>query len=92
MNIELGKLGDGSLVIISDSPFPHDIRRVEYYRDQRLMMIVYNAADHEGDLMHYELPDVAHDAVDTSPMVMVIDHGPNKKLYGYDVPLVQVGV
>ncbi|MFN3826170.1 MAG: hypothetical protein ACK4NR_00940 [Micavibrio sp.] len=91
MNIELSRLGDGGLVVFADSPFPHDIRRIEYYRDQRLMMLVYDDPEHEGDLMHYELPDVAHEAVEASPNVMVIDHGPGRKLYGYDVPLIHIG-
>jgi hypothetical protein len=56
-----------------------------------LMMLVYDDPEHEGDLMHYELPDVAHEAVEASPSIMIIDHGPGRKLYGYDVPLVHVG-
>jgi hypothetical protein len=91
MNIELGRLPDGGLIIVSDTHFTQDIRRVEYYRDQRLIMLVYEDPDHEGDLMHYELADVAASAVESSSSVMVIDQGPNRKLYGYDVPLVQVG-
>jgi hypothetical protein len=91
MNIELGKLPDGGLIIMADGQFTHDIRRVEYYRDQRLIMLIYDDPEHEGELMHYELPDVAAHAVEASPSVMVIDKSPDRKLYGYDVPLVQVG-
>jgi hypothetical protein len=92
MNVELGKLADGGLVIMCDSPFPHEIRRIEYYRDQRLMMLVYNDPEHEGDLMHYELSGFAAQSLETSPSVMVVDHAPGQKPYGYDVPLVQVGL
>jgi type IV secretory pathway TraG/TraD family ATPase VirD4 len=92
MNVELGKLADGGLVIMCDSPFPHEIRRIEYYRDQKLMMLVYNNPSHEGDLMHYELADVASQSVESSPSVLVVDHSPDRKMYGYDVPLVQVGI
>ena len=92
MNVELGKLADGGLVIMADSPFPHEIRRIEYYRDQRLMMLVYNDPAHEGDLMHYELSGVNARSVETSPSVMVVDHTPDHKIYGYDVPLVQIGL
>ena len=91
MNVELGKLPDGALVVMCDTHFPHEIRRIEYYRDQRLMMLVYNA-DHEGDLMHYELSDVCAHTVENSPNVIVVDHAPNRAVYGYDVPLVQVGL
>jgi hypothetical protein len=92
MNVELGKMSDGGLVVMCDAPFPHEIRRIEYYRDQHLMMLVYDTPDHEGDLMHYELSGVAAHSVESSPSVMVVDHAPDRKLYGYDVPLVQVGV
>ena len=91
MNVELGKLADGGLVVMCDAPFPHEIRRIEYYRDQRLMMLVYNTSDHDSDLMHYELSGIAAQSVETSPSVLVVDHAPDRKLYGYDVPLVQVG-
>lgn len=91
MNIELGQLRDGTLVILSDAHFPQDIRRIEYYRDQRLMMLIYDDPDHDGELMHYELSDIAAEKVEASPTVTVIDKSPERKLYGYDVPLVQVG-
>lgn len=91
MNVELGKLADGGLVVMCDAPFPHEIRRIEYYHDQRLMMLVYNTSDLDSDLMHYELSGIAAQAVEASPSVLVVDHAPDRKLYGYDVPLVQVG-
>lgn len=92
MNVELGQLPDGSVVLISDAPFPHDIRRIEYYRDQRLVMLVYDNPEGEGELMHYELPDTAAGAVGMSPSVLVIDKGPERKIYGYDVPVIQIGL
>lgn len=92
MNVELGKLNDGGLVIMCDSPFPHEIRRIEYYREQHLMMLVYDNPTHEGDLMHYELNGIAAQSVESSPSVLVVDHSPDRKLYSYDVPLVQVGI
>jgi hypothetical protein len=91
MNIELGRLPDGGLIIVSNTQFTQDIRRVEYYRDQRLIMLVYDDPDNEGDLMHYELNDTAALAMEDSASIMVIDQGPNRKLHGYDVPLVQIG-
>lgn len=92
MNVELGKLSDGGLVVMCDAPFPHAIRRIEYYRDQRLMMLVYAIPNHEGDLMHYELSGIAAHSIESSPSVLIVDHASDRKLYGYDVPLVQVGI
>jgi hypothetical protein len=95
MNIELGQMQDGGLVIMSDPPFGRSICRVEYYRDQRLMMLVYDSADHEdedSDLMHYELPEPAIAKVETSPNVLIVDKTPDQRLHGYDVPLIHVGI
>ena len=91
MNIELGQLQNGALVILSDPPFGRAICRVEYYRDQQLMMLVYDDPEHEGDLMHYELSAQAVAKVETCPSVMIVSQTPEKALHGYDVPLIQIG-
>ena len=39
MNIELAILNDGRVTLVSDSPLPDVVRRVEYYRDQRLFSV-----------------------------------------------------
>lgn len=90
MNVELGKLADGGLMIMCDLPFPHHIRRVEYYSDQKLILLIYDQPEHEGDLMHYELSDVASQLVEANAQVLIVDCSPDKKLYGYDVSLVKV--
>lgn len=93
MNVELGQLPDGGLVVVADQRFPHDIRRIEYYRDQRLMMLVYDDPAHEGELMHQELKDHVAELVEASPSIMIVDKGPPPAhiLHGYEVPLVQIG-
>jgi hypothetical protein len=57
MNIELGQLPDGDLALVCDASLPGGVKRIEYYRDQKLFMLVYDLPEHEGDLMHYELRD-----------------------------------
>ena len=53
MNIELGVLHDGSVMMVSDKPLPDIVQRVEYYSEQRLFMVVYNNEEqHPEDLMH----------------------------------------
>jgi len=91
VNIELGQLQNGALVILSDPPFGRTICRVEYYRDQKLMMLIYDDPAHEGDLMHYELTEPAMAKVEVSPNVMIVSQSPEKMLHGYDVPLIQIG-
>ena len=72
MDIELGQLPDGDLALVCGTPLPGDVKRVEYYRDQRLFMLVYDLPDHEGDLMHYELkPDVAEKVQRRGSLVVI---------------------
>lgn len=92
--IELGQLKDGRLIIASNQPFPADIMRVEYYREQRLFMFVYeDGADRPDDLMPCEIAPDMTSRIQGSADVMVVamvENGQNP--YGYMVPLVQVGV
>ncbi len=91
MRIELGKFGDGGLMLLSDSAFPHQIRRVEYYRDQKLILLVYDEdPELEGELMHYEVSDVAKGLIENNASILIVSCAPNRKLYGYDVSLVKV--
>jgi hypothetical protein len=92
MNIELGQLPDGDLVLVCDSSFPADVKRVEYYRDQKLFMLVYDDPDHEGDLMHYELADdVARKVERKSSMVIIEPDLTTGRPMGYYTSLIQVG-
>lgn len=93
MNVELGHLRDGRLVLMSDQDFPADVKRVEYYRDQRLFMLVYERAGDDGDLMEYEISDFAADLVKKAPaQILVVSARNPADLKGFDVPLIQVGV
>jgi hypothetical protein len=90
MNIELGKLGNGGLVLMSDAPFPHPISSVEYYSEQKLLMLVYDEPGHEGDLMHYELAEHATDAIKKCASILVVSVMPRRGLGGREVPLVRI--
>jgi hypothetical protein len=92
MSFSLGELPDGDLAIVSDETLPADIKRIEYYRSQRLFMLVYDLPDHEGDLMHYELKTEIADKVQRRSSLVVIE--PDKtsgKPSGYYASLIQVG-
>lgn len=91
MNIELGVLHDGSVMLVSDKPLPDLIRRVEYYREQRLFMLVYLDDARDEDLMHYEIPSQIAPTVENSPSIMIYSLFPDHEPIGYKVPLVQVG-
>lgn len=91
MNIELGILNDGGVMMVSDRPLPHIIKRVEFYRDQRLMMLVYHNREKDSELMHYEVPMDMTDKVSQSPNVIIYSLFPDHEPVGYKVPLVKVG-
>lgn len=91
MNIELGILKDGGVMLVSDQPLPHIIKRVEFYRDQKLFMLVYNNSDEDSDLMHFEVPaDMAY-PVEKSPDVIIFSMYKDRAPVGYKVPLIKVG-
>ncbi len=89
--IRLGQSMDGRLLIGSNEAFPSDVRHVEYYKDQKLFMLVYENS--ESDLMPTEISAETHDIIQSSPNVMIIAMAPDgQSPYGYQVPLVQIGV
>ena len=91
MNIELTVLGNGVVMLVSDKPMPDMVRRIEYYRDQRLFMMVYDDSSMEDDLLHYEVPIDLASAVERTPNVVVYNMFPDHPPVGYKVPLVKVG-
>ena len=92
--IELGQLRDGRLIVASNEPFPADVKRVEYYREQRLFLLVYeDDSEYADDLMPCEITPELTARIHASPDIMVIAMaGEGHEPYGYPVPLVQVGV
>jgi hypothetical protein len=86
MQIELGKLADGQLVIVSDPPFPSDVASVTFYVGQRLIVLAYPGG--EDELMHYEVGDSASaELISTLDEILIVQKGEAGQLTGYDVPL-----
>lgn len=92
-NIDLCELPDGTLMIVTDQRLPADAQRIEYYKDQKLMMLVYDLKDHEGDLMSYELPEEAMRKVMMARKILVVAYAnDNRDPDQFRVPLIQIGV
>ncbi|MCC6597676.1 MAG: hypothetical protein IT559_02680 [Alphaproteobacteria bacterium] len=91
MNIELGILNDGRVTLVSDGPLPDIVRRVEYYREQRLFQLVYNDPENDGQLMECEIPVHMTAPVEKSPNVIIFTLFPGLEPLGYKVPLIKVG-
>jgi len=91
MAIELGLLKDGGVMMVSDKPLPYIVSRVEYYRDQRLFLLVYNNEEEDSELMHYEIPEHMAPPVEKAPNVIIYSLFPDHEPIGYKAPLIKVG-
>jgi len=91
MNIELGVLSDGDVMMVSDKPLPDIVCRVEYYRDQKLFMLIYHNKDLHEELMHYEVPTTMHEKIAKTPNVIIYSLFPHLEPIGYKVPLIRIG-
>ncbi len=91
MNIELAALSDGNVMMVSDEPLPDIVRRVEYYREQRLFLLIFDDPQYEDELMQYEISTDLSRSVEKTPNIMIYSLYPDHEPIGYKVPLVQVG-
>lgn len=93
MEIDLGVLGDGKVMLVSSQPLPHIVKRVEYYTDQNLMMLVYHPAEggRDTDLIEYEIPQSLSQSVEASPDVIIYSLFKDHEPIGYRAPLIKVG-
>lgn len=93
MAMQLGRGDTGHLLIISDDPFPSAVKRVEYYREQKLFNLVFEDDANSETLSELELPDDIDKIVRYAPPDIVVLHMKHDKtLESFEVPLVQVGV
>ena len=90
MNIDLAILREDAIMLVSDEPLPSVVRRVEYYRDQKLMMLVYNNPAFPEELMQYEIPDHMTKKIEMCPNIIIFSVYPDHKPIGYKAPLVQI--
>ena len=91
MTVELTILKDGGVLLINDQGYPDDIKRVEYYRDQKLFMLVYKNESLDDELMNYEIPDEMSYPVEKSPNIIICSYDTDNSPYAYKAPLVKVG-
>lgn len=91
MNIELAKLKDDRMMLVADRPFPDIVKRVEYYREQKLFQVVWFEEEMDDLLMHHEVPIDFAMAVEKAPNILIYSLFPDHEPIGYKVPLVKVG-
>ena len=91
MNIELGILNDGRVTLVSDAPLPDVVRRVEYYREQKLFQLVYDDETIDDALMECEIPEHLSAPVEKAPNVIIFTLFKGMDPLGYKAPLIKVG-
>lgn len=92
MNIELSVLRDDRVLLVSDRPMPAIVKRVEFYREQRLFMLVFtDGAEQKDLLMHYEVPQRMVYSIEKSPDILLYTMFPDYPPIGYKAPLIKVG-
>ena len=91
MNLELAKLNDERVMLVSDRPMPDIVQRVEYYREQRLFSLVWFDESIEDELLHHEIPIDLAMSVDKAPNIIICALFPEQKTLKYSVPLVKIG-
>ena len=91
--IKLGRTEKGHLILAADEPLPAKVKRVEYYREQKIFTLSFEDEEEEDRLMSYELPEDISEIVKSSPDVIIValtEEGQDPEKYL--CPLVQVGV
>lgn len=91
MKIEIGILDDGRITLVCDKPLPDIVKRVEYYREQRLVMLVYDDKAFHDQLMECELPEHMAAPIEQAPDVVIFTLFPGLEPVGYKAPLIKVG-
>ncbi len=91
MNIEISKLTDDRILMVSDVPMPDIVKRVEYYREQKLFLLSWYDNEMEDLLMHHEVPIDFAIAIERAPNILVYSLYPDHEPIGYKAPLVKVG-
>ena len=93
MSVQIVQMRNGGLALLSDRPFRSEISYIEYYRDQRLLQLVFDSHQMEDYLVTRELDLMSAGAVEKAPdMMVVVMPEDDTSPYGYDVPIIQVGL
>ena len=97
MGMDLALTSEEELLIISDSPFPGDVVRVEFYTDTHLMIMFFtNDPNDEGMLLDHEISEnfIPHILSAATIYVAYYDEasGSDDPASLFKVPLIRIGI
>lgn len=87
MSVELAKLRNGCLALLTDEDLPGKIGSIEYFRRHRYLQISYEKSALGPQLIEEELPDSSIAGVESALDSILIVHIKGNKPEGYYVPL-----
>ena len=82
----------GDVMLTCAGNFPADVTRVEYYRDTRLMVLMYDLPNSDGHMLEREVPENLDSQVRAAATVLVVRVENTDIQEGFNVPLVQIGL
>lgn len=91
MSVDIAKLKNGKLALVTDESQPCDIKHIEYFKEQRLFQVIYENSVYDDWLIEDEFSPEAAAVIEGSPAIMVVvmaERG--QEPYGYHVPLKQI--
>ena len=91
MKIEIGTLAEGGVVLAFQPGIASVVKRVEYYQEQRLFMLVYHNDNREDEMLPFEIPDSFEKPIDTAPNILIYALFEGHDPVGYRAPLIKVG-
>lgn len=91
MGMDLIVSDSKGLILASDQAFPAEVMRVEFYADTRLLILVFDEVDSEGQLLDHEIPEDFIPHIKNAASISTIYYKDGVPVNGYKVPLIQIG-
>ncbi len=90
MDIDLVISQSGAVMIASNEPFVDEVSRVEYHRDNKLIILVFDNG--EDKLMDVEIHEDLLNSMEDITSIFVVYMQENKPHDGFEVPFIKIGM
>lgn len=90
MRVELSCLKNDKFMLVADRPFPDFIEHVEFYHDQRLLVVSYESDNIDDALMEHEVPERMLYKLSQNAEIIIFSLFADHEPVGYKVPLINI--